>query len=664
MSNDNRTVQVTMTSVIGHLMAYDFPPEYQNWLQVSPLTLFDAPTEKHVIRGIEAIRDNIAKEARNAEQIMIWTDCDREGENIGSEIVAVCRGANSRIKVSRARFSAIISQQIRHAWQSPVELDYRQANAVDARAELDLRIGAAFSRFQTLSLQNLFSELHNKVISYGSCQFPTLGFVVDQYLKVQNFVTEIFWKIYVALERDGNVVEFHWMRNHLFDRLACVIIYEKCLENPTATVVEVKSKEVKKWKPYPLTTVELQKTGSRYLHISLLAGEFRTPRNGSHNDQAHPPIHPTLYASDLTGDELKIYEFVVRRFLACCSDHAVGHETIIEIKLWEEKFTAKGLVILARNYLDIYPYDRWGESTLPNFQKGETFIPTTCEMREGRTSPPEYLTEADLISIMDQNGIGTDATIHVHIAKIIEREYARKDNRNGKTYILPSNLGIALVEGYDTIGFDKSLSKPFLRREMESNLKMVCDGQQQKDNVIRDSLAMYKDMYIKTSENVQKLIRLESRPRPAQPVRGRYTPSFQSAASAFRSSTAQSDSSNSDHPKCRCGLYAASNKTMSLGVNHGRPYFTCPKAGKKCTFFQWADGASTSGSGTRRTHASSDNSSGNGTCYNCGEVGHWSNNCPNAESSFNASRGRGRGRGSTSNRRSKRGRGSTRRDPV
>ncbi|RIB15144.1 hypothetical protein C2G38_1602326 [Gigaspora rosea] len=139
---------------------------------------------------------------------------------------------------------------------------------------------------------------------------------------------------------------------------------------------------------------------------------------------------------------------------------------------------------------------------------------------------------------------------------------------------------------------------------------------------------------------------------------------------------------------------------MSLGVNYGRPYFTCPKAGKKCNFFQWADGASTSGSGTRRTHASSDNSSGNGTCYNCGEtghfasvckeskrtrtntttdntlqsimststcykcnqVGHWSNNCPNAESSSNGSRGRGRG--STSSRRSKRGRGSTRRDPV
>ncbi|CAG8843664.1 21095_t:CDS:2, partial [Racocetra persica] len=124
----------------------------------------------------------------------------------------------------------------------------------------------------------------------------------------------------------------------------------------------------------------------------------------------------------------------------------------------------------------------------------------------------------------------TDATIHVHIAKIIEREYARKDNRNGKTYILPSDLGVALVEGYDSIGFDKSLSKPFLRREMESKLKMVCEGRQQKEDVVKDSLSMYKDMYIKTNENVQKLIQLENRPNPVnhvhpvQPIRRPFQP--------------------------------------------------------------------------------------------------------------------------------------------
>lgn len=48
------------------------------------------------------------QEARNADLLMIWTDCDREGEHIGSEVAAVCRKANRGIRVKRARFSAII----------------------------------------------------------------------------------------------------------------------------------------------------------------------------------------------------------------------------------------------------------------------------------------------------------------------------------------------------------------------------------------------------------------------------------------------------------------------------------------------------------------------------------------------------------------------------
>lgn len=99
---------------------------------------------------------------------MIWTDCDREGEHIGSEVAQICRKANPRIVVKRARFSAIIAAQINNACRNPVELDMRQANAVAARIDLDLRVGAAFTRTQTLSLQPRFEALADKVISYGS----------------------------------------------------------------------------------------------------------------------------------------------------------------------------------------------------------------------------------------------------------------------------------------------------------------------------------------------------------------------------------------------------------------------------------------------------------------------------------------------------------------
>jgi DNA topoisomerase-3 len=77
-----------------------------------------------------------------------------------------------------------------------------------------------------------------------------------------------------------------------------------------------------------------------------------------------------------------------------------------------------GLVILARNYLEVYPYDKWSDSVVPDFQQGERFIPTVCEMKEGQTSRPNLLTEADLVGLMDKNGIGGCAGIALQISTI------------------------------------------------------------------------------------------------------------------------------------------------------------------------------------------------------------------------------------------------------
>lgn len=59
-----------------------------------------------------------------------------------------------------------------------------------------------------------------------------------------------------------------------------------------------------------------------------------------------------------------------------------------------------------RNYLDVYPYDKWDGSYVPDFRVGEKFMPSVCELREGQTTRPNLLTEADLVNLMDKNGIG------------------------------------------------------------------------------------------------------------------------------------------------------------------------------------------------------------------------------------------------------------------
>lgn len=67
------------------------------------------------------------------------------------------------------------------------------------------------------------------------------------------------------------------------------------------------------------------------------------PRRGKNDDKAHPPIHPTAHASNLTGDEKRVYEYIARRYLACCSKDAEGWQTTVDIVCGSEEFQATGI---------------------------------------------------------------------------------------------------------------------------------------------------------------------------------------------------------------------------------------------------------------------------------------------------------------------------------
>lgn len=116
----------------------------------------------------------------------------------------------------------------------------------------------------------------------------------------------------------------------------------------------------------------------------------------------------TLQAAPLNDQrEQHVYDIVVRHFLACLSRDAKGKETTVDITIGGENFSAKGLVIHDRGFYEVYhPYANWSSKTIPNFEEGQQFDPDTIEMADGETSPPELLTEADLLTLMDRNEIG------------------------------------------------------------------------------------------------------------------------------------------------------------------------------------------------------------------------------------------------------------------
>ncbi|XP_052784926.1 DNA topoisomerase 3-alpha-like [Mya arenaria] len=565
----NQRCNMVMTSVSGHLLGLEFTGQYKKWHACSPVSLFDAPVEKYCPENFIDIKRTLEREVRGSQFLVVWTDCDREGENIGFEVIQVCKAIKPNIQVYRAKFSEITPQAIARACNNLIQPDKRVSDAVDVRQELDLRIGAAFTRFQTLRLQKIFPNvLADQLISYGSCQFPTLGFVVERYKQVQAFVPEPFWKLRVKYKMDEVDVEFNWKRNRLFDYMACFILYQQCIESPLARVVDTKGRSKSKWRPQALDTVELEKLASRKLRINAKEtmriaeklytngfisyprtetnmftkeidlralveeqtrdenwGEFAqgvlergpTPRNGNKTDNAHPPIHPTKYTHNLQGDEKRVYEFVVRHFLACCSQDAQGFETTVEIDVAEERFTAQGLMITARNYLEVYTYEKWNAKEIPVFDKGDEFEPTSIEMKDGETAPPPLLSEADLIALMDKHGIGTDATHADHIETIKSRNYVgvRPDGR-----FVPGQLGMGLVEGYDAMGFE--MSKPHLRSELEADLKRICEGTKQQQAVLQEQVRKYKEVFIeacrqaeKIDESLSNFLGEEAQPAPA-----------------------------------------------------------------------------------------------------------------------------------------------------
>ena len=109
-TNDHYVV----TAVKGHLMASDFYDTHKNWQSCDPFALFDADINVFVPNDNKAMERNILTLSRNADMLMIWTDCDREGEHIGSEISRIARRGKRNIVIKRARFSAIIPQCVRY----------------------------------------------------------------------------------------------------------------------------------------------------------------------------------------------------------------------------------------------------------------------------------------------------------------------------------------------------------------------------------------------------------------------------------------------------------------------------------------------------------------------------------------------------------------------
>lgn len=546
------------TSVLGHVFTTDFVNK-QRWEEIDPELLFEEKLVSFVKDDFLKLKENIEKNVAQASVLIIWTDCDREGEHIASQIARIALGVKN-IVIKRARFFGINKREIDDAINNLAEINKLEADAVDARMELDLRIGSSFTRLQTLSLKREVA-LDVSVVSYGSCQIPTLGFVVERAKLIEDFVKEPFWTLNAVVERKQVENTFLWERSNVFDK-NCVVHFFNAIQKTPAKVVLNEEKPREKMRPLPLRTVDFQKVCTSYFkmsahklmeraeslynrgfisyprtetdsfgknfkfapilaelekdtkveeYASALASKFAAPREGKNNDMAHLPIYPLKSGNGLVGEDARIFEFIARRFLGCLSENAKAFETKIVLRIGDETFKLTGLKITERNYLGVYFYDKWENKLISDFSLGEIITGYALNVVEGATTPPEYLTEAELITLMDKNGIGTDATIHEHIQKIQTRSYAKKE----RAKIMPLSLGKALIEGYDVFGLE--FSKPKLRSELEENLKRIERGEITGKEVVKQQIAVYRGIYRVMKGRINEFVRVFKDVKPVPP---------------------------------------------------------------------------------------------------------------------------------------------------
>ena len=220
----------------------------------------------------------------------------------------------------------------------------------------------------------------------------------------------------------------------------------------------------------------------------LLASGGGHPRPG-HDVGDHPPITPMRAANEaeLGGDMWRLYEYVVSHFLASLSPDCRYAQTTMELRVGQEEFSISGKKVIKPGFTALLTSMAIHEDeTVPDLANGSQLDVKEVRVADGQTSPPDYLTEAELITMMEQHGIGTDASIPVHINTICQRNYVTV---MGGRRLQPTNLGIVLVHGYQKI--DRDLVKPNMRSSVEKQLNLIAAGKADYDAVLQHTLSTF-----------------------------------------------------------------------------------------------------------------------------------------------------------------------------
>ena len=592
-----------VTWALGHLVTLADPEEYgeqyKTWrLDTLPMLpgRWKLVVIKQTSRQYHAVKEQIFR--KDISDIIIATDAGREGELVARWIL---EKAGNRKPLKRLWISSVTDKAIREGFSHlrPGK-DYENLyHAAVARAEADWEVGINATRALTCK--------YNAQLSCGRVQTPTLAMIAAREEEIKKFIP----KPYYGLKAVVKGIPFTWAdaknnSGRTFDKSKIENIYKNAASK--IRITEVKKKAKKTYSPalYDLTALQKEasqrygypaketlnimqrlyenhkvltypRTDSRYLTTDMTGTlkerlkacavgpyrkaasrlsmqEIKADKSFVNNAKVsdHHAIIPTeqfVQLEHMSNDERKIYDLVVRRFLAVLSPACEYEEISLTGMIGNETFRAKGSQILKTGWREIYDAD-WEDlededvpdnggttgsaspaaATWPDIREGSELPVTSLSITEGKTKPPAYFTEGTLIAAMENparymqhkdqtlartlgetGGLGTVATR----ADIIEKLFGSflMEKKGAEIHITSKGKQLLSLVPPD-------LKSPELTAQWELRLKSISQGRESQDKFMAE-IEDYTKSLISQIKNAEGTFRHDNLTRHKCPQCGR-----------------------------------------------------------------------------------------------------------------------------------------------
>nr|WP_106783340.1 DNA topoisomerase III [Lysinibacillus timonensis] len=552
--------QYIVTWALGHLVTLADPEnydvKYKTW-NLEDLPMLPQKLKLTVIKQsgkqFNAVKSQLMRS--DVTEVIIATDAGREGELVARWII---EKAKIQKPIKRLWISSVTDKAIKEGFKNlkPGKLYENLYASAVARSEADWYIGLNATRALTTRF--------NAQLNCGRVQTPTVAIIAAREEEIKSFKPQTYFGI-EALTTDN--LKLSWQDQHgnirSFNKEKINTIIKE-LDRQNAKVMDIERKSKKSYAPglYDLTELQrdanklfgysaketlniMQKlyeqhkvltyprTDSRYISSDIVAtiperikacgvGEYRTLANkilskpikatkafvDDSKVSDHHAIIPTegfVQLAKFTDKERKIYDLVVKRFLAVLFPPFEYEQLTLHAKIGAETFIARGKTILTAGWKEVYEHhvddedltDDIKEQILPRIEKGQTLTIKLIHETSGQTKPPARFTEATLLSAMENpvkymgtkdqklaetlkstGGLGTVATRADIIEKLFNSFLIEK--RGGKEIYLTSK-GRQLLDLVPD-----ELKSPTLTAEWEMKLELIAKGKLKKEVFISE----------------------------------------------------------------------------------------------------------------------------------------------------------------------------------